>query len=174
MTVDLKRAGAPLSAASLKFLLLRDGVLGGGLTVAWACPGALWAGPLPRAAGQVVVRGGVPQLGAGLPSTPHRQASRGRLAQRQAALLFLGVQGRGRRRETEGVHLQGFGASAGRLHCNVLYPLQDLLPLCRGKETRLICRRFNCITVSLNYTSEAVRAELNERVSRTHSGMPCT
>lgn len=98
-------------------------VLGGGLSVAWAGPGHLQAGSLPGAAGQVVVRGGVSELGAGLPAAMHRQPSGGRLAQREAAFLLLWVQGGGGRGQPQGVQLQGFGASTGGFHYNVLDPL---------------------------------------------------
>lgn len=53
----------------------------------WPCPGGLRVGPLPGAAGQVVVGGGVSELG-----PLHGQTSAGCLGQREGALLLLGVQ----------------------------------------------------------------------------------
>lgn len=131
MACDLERAGSLLAPACLKVLLAVAGVLGDRLTLARAGPRAV-----ARAAGQVVVRGGVPELGAGLvtadaDATPSWRggAERGRLAQRQAALLLLGVQRGGGRRQAQGVHLQGLGAAAGGLHGDALHAAHDLLPL---------------------------------------------
>lgn len=81
LTGDLEGARPPLLAASLKVHVARRLVLGGGLAVARLRPGHHQARPLPRAAGQVVVRGGVPEVGAGLPAAPDRQASPGGFAQ---------------------------------------------------------------------------------------------
>lgn len=130
LTGNLKRPWTPLLAASFKVDLTRCLRLGGDLTVAGARPGGLQAGPLPCAAGQVVVWGGMSQLGAGLPATPGREASRGRLAQGEVALLLLGVQRGGGVRQPQHIHLQGFGAPTRRFYRNALTSLSDLLALC--------------------------------------------
>lgn len=83
-----------------------------------AGPGGLQAGTLPGAAGQVVVGGGVPELGplgAG--------ASAGGLAQRESALLLPGLQRGGGRGQAQGLRLQGLGAPPRRFHHDVLEPL---------------------------------------------------
>lgn len=84
----------------------------------WAGPGGLQAGAVSGAAGQVVVGGGVPELRA-----LEGQTSAGCFAQREAALLLLGVQWGGGRGQPQGLHLQGFGPPPGRFDDDVLKPL---------------------------------------------------
>lgn len=91
----------------------------------WAGPGGLQAGALSGAAGQVVVGGGVPELG-----PLQGQTSAGCFGQREAALLLLGVQRGGGRGQPQSLHLQGFGAPPGCFDYDVLKPLGDLLSLC--------------------------------------------
>lgn len=136
LTRDLKRARASLFAPGLEVHVSGRLGLGGDLTVAWARPGALRPGPLPGAAGQVVVGRGVSELGAGPPAVPQRRTPpRGGLAQREAARLLLGVQGRVWGGQPQGVQLQGFGAATRRLHHDALDAPEDLLPLCGDAGT---------------------------------------
>lgn len=83
-----------------------------------AGPGGLQVGPLSGAAGQVVVGGGVSELGA-----LYGQTSAGRLSQREGALLLLGVQRGGRGGQPQSLHLQGFGPPTGCFDYDVLDPL---------------------------------------------------
>lgn len=55
LTCHLKRARAPLLAATVKVSFARGLCFGGELTIAWACPCGLEAGTLAGAAGQVIV-----------------------------------------------------------------------------------------------------------------------
>lgn len=118
LTGDFERARAPLLAARLKVVLAGRLGLGGGLAVMWAAPGGLQAGALSGAAGQVVVGGGVPDLG-----PLWGQTSAGRFGQREGALLLLGVLGGGGWRQPQSLRLQGFGAPPGGLDHDVLKPL---------------------------------------------------
>lgn len=94
-------------------------VLGGDQAVVWPGPGGLQAGSLPgAAAGQVVVGGGVPELGA-----LQGQTSAGCFGQGQGALLLLGVQRGGGRGQPQSLHLQGFGTPPGCFDYDVLKPL---------------------------------------------------